>query len=895
MKLTSQSRLIAAIFALIALIASVVSAAPAQAALPDTVNVTIHYARSASDYEGWGVFLWKNMNTGNDAGSGLTTDPTFTSTDSYGAIAQFTVTGLTGFDSLGFIIRQNNAWASVDRDQKAWKNGGDRFISTFTNGSAEIWLIQGDEKVYTSSPVVAPVTPAFTKAVINDFAVITVTLNQQFTLTGGSEGFSVTDASGAEQAIASVALPEGKTKSNTLYITMAAELNLSGAYKIHHATYGVADVTVGAVMDSKTFADLYTYNGDDLGNTYTSASTAFRVWAPTATKVTLNTYASADAADASVHEMTKDVNGTWIYTLSGDQNGTIYTYVATVSGEDREAVDPYVRAVTIEGDRGVVVDLSKSNPSNWTATSKPAFSGNATDAFIYETHVRDLSQASDSGIPKAHRGKFLAFTDTNTTTTKTVVNKVTKKRKVVKTKTLSGVAAIKDLGVTHVQLLPIYDFASVTEAAASFNWGYDPKNYNVPEGSYATNPADPYNRITELKSAVQSLHDNGLRVVMDVVYNHVFSAADFSEEQLVPGYFFRSEPDGSMADGTGCGNEVASNRPMVRKFIVDSVKYWAKEYNLDGFRFDLMGILDVTTMNQIRTELNKIDPTILIVGEGWNMGDVLADTEKADQVNALQMPGISMFNDQIRDAIKGSVFDSANKGYVQGSYSRIDGIYAGIVGQIVYDASVSGNWTSDNPGQSLNYVEAHDNLTLWDKLTASVPSAKLATRISMDELAASIAFLSQGLPFMQAGQEFLRTKNGDGNSYNSGDGVNSLRWNRRSAYGSVTNYYKGIIALRAAHKAFRMTTAAEVKANLTFLEASEPVVAYSLNGEAVGDTWSSIVVAHNPKSSSYKLTLPSSGTWQIVVTTGKAGVKTLKSFTGSSVVVPARSTLVLHK
>ena len=893
MKLVRKPRLLVAVIAAITTLISLVGGSAAMAAIPDKITVTVHYHRTAADYDNWGVFTWKNMNTGTD---GASQQYSFTGTDAFGATVTFPVDGMTGYDNLGFILRPGTDWNKADRDTAKWANGGDRFISTFdSQGRAEIWLLQADQKVYSSAPTVSAVTPAISSAVFNDFKKVTVTLNSPMTLAGTTtEGFTVTNAAGVSQTITSVSLPTGKTSSNLVTLNLASAIDLTTSYTIKQTTFGSATVSVGAIMDSQAFADAYTYTGDDLGNTYTSASTKFRVWAPTASAVSLNTYASVSAKTSTALNMTKDVNGTWIYTLQGDQSGTIYTYKATVGGVTREAVDPYVRATTIEGDRGVVVDLAKSNPSNWTPAAKPAFSGNATDAWIYETHVRDLSIASDSGIPAAHKGKFLAFTDWNTTTTQTVTNAKTKKKTTVSTTNPSGVSAIKDLGVTHVQLLPIFDFASVTEAAPSFNWGYDPKNYNVPEGSYATNPSDPYNRINELKQAVQSLHDHGLRVIMDVVYNHVSNADEFSEQQLVPGYFFRTEADGSMANGTGCGNEVASERPMVRKFIVDSVKYWASQYNLDGFRFDLMGILDKTTMNQIRTELNKIDPTILMIGEGWNMGDVLPDAQKGAQINASSMPGIGMFNDQIRDSVKGSVFDSANKGFVQGNFSNIDGIRAGVVGQINYSRAINGAWTASAPGQAVNYVEAHDNLTLYDKLVASVRGASKAKLTSMDELAASITFLSQGVPFQQAGQEFLRTKSGDGNSYNSGDGVNKLQWNQRAANIAVVNYYKGLIALRLGHKAFRMTTADQIKANLTFLQTSDPVVAYSLNGAAVGDSWNSIVVAHNPSASAYTLTLPSSGSWQIVATAGKAGVTTISSVTGSTVSVPAGATLVVH-
>ena len=575
-----------------------------------------------------------------------------------------------------------------------------------------------------------------------------------------------------------------------------------------------------------------------------------------------------------------------------------YVYRAEVGGLFREAVDPYVRATVIEGDRGVVVDLSRTNPAKWTpgAANKPAFSGKPTDAVIYETHVRDLSIDSNSGIPVAHRGKFLAFTDYNTTTTQVVVNKKTKKKTVVKTKNPSGISAIKEMGISHIQFLPIYDYASVVEAKPTFNWGYDPKNFNVPEGSYATKPADPVNRIMELKTMIQSLHDNDIRVIMDVVYNHVWDAGSFSQEQLVPGYFFRRTSSGEYANGTGVGNETASERPMVRKFIVDSVKYWASEYNLDGYRFDLMGIHDITTMQQVRAELNKIDPTIIVLGEGWNMGEMIPDNQKAAQINALSLPGIGMFNDEIRDAIKGSVFDSGDRGWATGKFASISGVKAGIAGNIAFDRFVNGRWTTIDPGQSVNYVEAHDNLSLYDKLKASKRGSTEAQLASFHRLSTSVIMLAQGMPFIQAGQEFLRTKLGDENSYKSSDAVNSLKWNSRATNIVSVNYYKALLAIRKAHPAFRMDTAAAVKANLKFLNVDEPVIAYSLDGKAVGDSWNTIVVAHNPSTSARTITLPSSGDWNVVVTGSRASEATITTLKGvTTVSVPALSTWVAHK
>jgi type I pullulanase len=631
------------------------------------------------------------------------------------------------------------------------------------------------------------------------------------------------------------------------------------------------------IYDSPEFAAKYTYTGNDLGNTYSKTETKMRLWAPTATAVKVVTYAKADtpAAQGVETDMTQDVNGTWVAQVSGDQDGLIYNYRVTVDGNTNEAVDPYVRATTINGARGVVVDLAKTNPANWKKT-KPAFSGKTTDAVIYELHVRDFSMDDSSGIPVAHRGKFLAFTHLNTSTggQKT------------------GLSAIKDLGVTHVELLPFFDFASVDEATPSFNWGYDPQNYNVPEGSYSTDPTKPTARITELKQAIQAMHDQKLRVNMDVVYNHVYNAGAFSQESIVPGYWFRTDESGSLTNGTGVGNDTASERPMVRKFIVDSVKYWATEYNLDGFRFDLMGIHDIQTVNEVTAALKAIDPTIIVIAEGWNMG-TLPDDQKANQVNIAKLNNVSMFNDQIRDGLKGSVFNATDTGWATGKLSAAADIYAGIVGNIDYSAAFLNKWTTTAPGQSVNYVESHDNLSLADKLTASVKGISPAGVAQLSQFATSVAFLAQGVPFMQAGQEFLRSKNGNENSYNADDATNSLKWSTKAKFAATTKYYKGLIALRAAHPAFRMSTTAQVKANLKFLKTTDNVIAYTLNGKAVKDKAKTIVVIHNPNPGASIVTLPNKKKWAIVVKGGVAGTKTIESITAGKVSVAGQTTMVL--
>ena len=631
------------------------------------------------------------------------------------------------------------------------------------------------------------------------------------------------------------------------------------------------------LYDSPEFAAKYTYTGNDLGNTYTKTETKMRVWAPTATAVKVVTYAKATStlAEGVETEMTQDVNGTWVAKISGDQDGLIYNYRVTVDGVTNEAVDPYVRATTINGARGVVVDLAKTNPANWKKT-KPAFSGKTTDAVIYELHVRDFSIDASSGIPAAHKGKFLAFTNLNTSFNGQK----------------TGISAIKDLGVTHVELLPFFDFASVDEASPGFNWGYDPQNYNVPEGSYSSDPTKPTARITELKQAIQAMHDLKLRVNMDVVYNHVYNAGAFSQESIVPGYWFRTDETGSLTNGTGVGNDTASERPMVRKFIVDSVKYWATEYNLDGFRFDLMGIHDIQTVNEITAALKAIDPTIIVIAEGWNMG-TLPDDQKANQINIAKLNNVAMFNDQIRDGLKGSVFNATDTGWATGKISAAADVLAGIVGNTDYSAAFLTKWTTTAPGQSVNYVESHDNLSLADKLTASVKGVTPAGVAQLSQFASSVAFLAQGVPFLQAGQEFLRSKNGNENSYNADDATNSLKWSTKVKYAATTKYYQGLFALRAAHPAFRMSTTAQVKANLKFLKTTNDVIAYSLNGKAVKDKANTIVVIHNPNPGATVVTLPNAKKWAIVVKGGVAGTKTIESITAGKVSVAGQTTMVL--
>ena len=895
-------RFISILSSIIVSIGLVASTGLSAQAMPDKVKLTVHYNRTAGDYDTWNVYLWKNVDGNGDKEVSPTGFP-FATSDDFGMIATADVDAMTGFKDIGFIIRKG-AWVKKEGGACGPTKNGDRFASFDDSGVTEIWIVQDDCTIYTSAPKTEAPDPAVNSASIDDLNKITVSLNQKLTLTGsGNQGFTV---SGGRTVTSVTALNGTSTSASLLQLTLDANITFGTTYTVTHTganastTFGSKVASVGKVMNSDGFNAAFNYSGNDLGATYSSSQTTFKVWAPTASAVSLVTYASASSpsAQGTISAMDKSAKGTWEVTLSGNKAGMIYGYRVTRNGETIDAIDPYARASTVNGARAVVLDLNTTNPIDWATQAKPAFSGKSVDASFYELHVRDFSNDVSSGIPAAHKNKFLALTDNNTSYSwaVTTTDSKTKKKKTVQYTTKTGVAAIKDLGVTHVQLLPIYDFASGgDETDPTFNWGYDPDNYNVPEGQYSTDPTNPSNRISELKKAVQNLHANGLRVIMDVVYNHVASASSFSFEQIVPGYFFRTDDTGTLLNGTGCGNEVASERPMVRKFIVDSVKYWASEYKLDGFRFDLMGILDVTTMQQVRAALTAIDPTILVIGEGWNMGG-LPEGDRASQVNIGSLNGISAFNDQIRDGIKGSVFNASEQGWATGNAGRKNDVMAGITGNVAFSALVSPNWITNDPGQSVNYVEAHDNLTLADKLFASYGSTA-TTRSKLQRFATSIVVLSQGLPFIHAGQEFERSKNGDDNSYNSGDAPNSLKYKLRVTNAPTLGYVKGLLALRKAHPAFRMSTTAQIKSGLSFFGSNSKVISYKLAGAGVSDNWSNIVVIHNSSKVVQTVTLPGAkATWKVVVKGDKAGVATLETLkSASKVSVAPQSTLVLQK
>ncbi|MCL2761639.1 MAG: type I pullulanase [Treponema sp.] len=627
--------------------------------------------------------------------------------------------------------------------------------------------------------------------------------------------------------------------------------------------------------------DLY-YDGNDLGLSYSAAECLFKVWVPTAAYVSVALYDDAGEYDAAgmvtsqetgkLHPMKKDPHtGVWSTIIKGELAGRYYLYRAEFAdGTKTWAADPYAKAVSANGQRMAIIDLAKTNPPGWREKPKPPFAaGQWQDAIIYELHVRDFSIDAASGMN--HKGKYLAFTERGTTTKGGVP---------------SGVDHLVALGITHVHLLPIYDFSSINEFAANaYNWGYDPMHYNVPEGSYATDPTNPAARIIECKQMIQALHDAGIRVIMDVVYNHTHHTGTWPFDSLVPGYYYRMTDAGGYANGSGCGNEVASERPMVRKFIIDSCRYWVNEYNIDGFRFDLMGLIDTGTMRQLTKELRAIDPTLIIYGEPWQAGGSVLPKALQTITGAQKGLGFAVFNDRFRTAIKGGSDDNS-RGFASGGTAKEKGIVHGVMGSI--------NDFTEQANESVNYVTAHDNLNLWDKFAHSLGKNSAVKSVL---LANGIILTSQGIPFFQAGDEFLRSKFGNHNSYKSPDHVNKIRWKNAGRYREIVDYYAGLIRLRKEHPAFRQTSRADIERTMKMLSAQDMGVSFILTdaGTASAASWRTIFVAYNGSLSPHTFTLPASvPVWQQVVDARRAGTETLAKVSGS-ITLPPLSMAVLRE
>lgn len=634
-----------------------------------------------------------------------------------------------------------------------------------------------------------------------------------------------------------------------------------------------------------------TYYKGNLGATYSAKETTFKLWSPLAQDVKVCIYTKGTDGEEGAQMISKtsmklvEKYGTWVLTLKGDYKNKYYTYLVTVDGKTNEVVDPYAKAVGANGDRGMVVDLDSTDPEGWENDSFERVSS-ATDAVIWEVNVRDFSASETSGVSEQNRGKFLAFTEEGT-----VVDSV-------EGALPSCIDYLKELGVNYVQINPFYDFQSIDETDTvnpQYNWGYDPKNYNVPEGSYSSDPYDGNVRITECKQMIQALHNAGIGVIMDVVYNHTYLSQESWFNLIVPYYYYRVDSDGNWSNGSGCGNDTASERIMFREFMKNSVVYWAEEYHIDGFRFDLMGLHDVDTMNYIRTSLDALPDggKIIMYGEAWSLEtDCDSDVVLATQDNLSKLSTrIGAFNDTFRDGLKGNVFDSEDTGFVQ-SGSNKSKVKAGIEGM-----STAGTWGTPSR-QCINYASCHDNLSLYDKLVASVypDDGDYRTRredlVAMNKLSAAITLTSQGVPFMMAGEEMARSKDGDENSYKSPVEVNQIDWNDINKYADLNEYYKGLIDIRQTVDLLR-DSSGDVADSISYIkDLDDGVIAYTIKGS--GNT-KAFAAVFNGSDKSTTVTLPSglALTWVVMADDTNAGVMNLGEITDSKVTVKPHSSAIL--
>lgn len=637
------------------------------------------------------------------------------------------------------------------------------------------------------------------------------------------------------------------------------------------------------------FDDYPAYTGADLGLTYHPEFSQFKIWSPAASKVTLQLYAEgAGGQPLEILDMERAGHGVWELKVVKDLVGQFYTYRITTDSLLNETQGIYARAVGVNGVRAAIIDPETTNPEGWEHDTRPSLR-QPNDVILYEMHVRDFTAGPESGSTKP--GKYSGVTESGTKNSRGQA---------------TGVDHLHEMGITHVHLLPVFDHQSIDETRLDqpqYNWGYDPKNFNVPEGSFSSDPYNPAIRIFEFKKMVMDLHANGIRVIMDVVYNHTGETNGSAFNLEVPGYYYRHDAAGKWSNATACGNETASERIMMRKYMIESCKYWVNEYHVDGFRFDLMGVHDIQTMNLLSEELHNIEPTLYLYGEGWTAGaSPLPDSLRALKANTSKLTNIGAFSDDLRDGVKGSVFEDLGKGFVNGGEGTEESIKFGIVAatqhpQVNYQKVNYSKvpWAAE-PSQCINYVSCHDNHTLFDKLLLT-GEGKINERdlVKMDKLANAIVLTSQGVPFLHAGEEMLRTKHGEHNSFNKPDSINQIDWSRKWKHADVTSYYRDLITLRKSHPAFRMRTAEMIRSHLKFLEPSQPrVVAYAIDAKAAGDEWNEIIVIFNANRNATRMEVPT-GSWKVAASGEKIALRNQETVKGGTITIAELSTTILFR
>ena len=836
--------------------------------LQKQITVKLHYLRPDGDYAGWNAWMWTLKKGGKQYE--LVKEGTE-------QVASITVDGYTT-SSVSFILRKGS-WEEQEFNERRID------VSTVAAGTVHYYIKSGEYEGKLALDDDAVLTNKVLAAEFDyDSGKIRVQTSMK-AIDPEADAFTLIHNDGTAVPVSEITGDDGHYE-----LTLDRQPSLTNLYQYRLRFRGY-DYTIqaGTVYASKRFAAEFTYTGKDLGANWTANATTFKVWAPTAENVQVALYAGGtEGCDDRIETipMTRSVNGVWVAAANGNRNGQYYTYLVKRGGEEVEAVDPYARTTGVNGKRGMVIDLASTNPKGWDKDENPNPLKSYTDAVLYELHVRDFSIDESSGVSPAHRGKYLAFTESGTTTPNGIP---------------TGVDYLKGLGITHLHLLPVYDYGSVDESRLDepqFNWGYDPVNYNTPEGSYATDPYHGEVRVKEFKQMVKALHDNGISVVMDVVYNHVFEAGSFCFNQIVPGYFSRSLPDGSHSNGSGCGNDTASERAMVRKFIVESIVYWKEQYHIDGFRFDLVGLLDGTTINALVDAVHEKYPDVIFYGEGWTMDTAVEPGNfMATQPNACRTPEFAYFSDNIRNLLAGD--NGRTKGFASGLTGKEDELFHCFTGDTPW---------CPKPTQTVNYVSCHDNYTLMDKIITSCGEGDRKALVRMSRLAAAIYMTAQGIPFIHAGEEWLREKvdeNGKRveNSYNASDYVNKLRWNllEKKENAQTVAYYKGLIELRKAHAALRLTTKEDVAANVDYRWITNELVLFNIKGKGSvkGEVSDGIVVIFNATKSAKTVDLYAAGVargqWEVRVNGEEAGLKRLDTVLDGKVQIAPISAMVLTK
>ncbi len=824
----------------------------------EQIDLTVHYHRYNSDYAGWGLHLWGAVQEsgGTFVIDGQTYDwqnaLPFSDDDSYGKVVTFPVDDTT---PLGFIVHKG--------DEKDPPNL-DRNFNDYDQ-THEIWLLQGIADIFYSEPSVEiRVKSAFSDG-INTINIV---------MTGAIDNYQNRFEIYKNNVLENT---DSITETgSTISVILSNSIDITQVYKVYDS-----EVQDTIFVQHHFPEDQYVYDGNDLGFTYSANSTQFKLWSPTASEVNVLLYStpSDNSEEPQSYPMVRENDGVFVTNVDGELNGKYYLYQITMYGETYTTPDPYSKGVSTNTKRSMIFDDAITNPDDWQSDSSPVLE-NLTDAIIYEFHIRDLTINDTWNGTEANRGKYLGVAETGTS-----YNNIA-----------TGIDHISDLGVNCVQIQPFYDFGSVDETnSLSRNWGYDPMLYNTPEGSYSSN-SDDISRIIETKSMIKAFHDKGIKVIMDVVYNHTFHTGHNSAfDSAVPNYYYIMNDDGEYENWTGCGNTIDTDKPMVQNFILQSVKYWVNEYHVDGFRFDLMGLINTNLMESVVDSLKEIKPDILVYGEPWGGWGAPIMTGKGDQ----RSKGFGCFNDNIRNAIRGDT-DGTNRGYAMGKTSSWNAVKKGVMGSI--------NDFTDFPSETINYISAHDNYTWWDKLKRTVTGLPDDALIRMDKLGNGIILTSQGIPFLHAGVEFLRTKRAPGateeqvrNSYNANDEVNKLDWARLADNIEVNNYYKGLIQLRKSHKEFRLDTAEEITNHLHFENNNmNGVMLYTIDDVTPDDNWGDILVAYNPTGSTQHPILPA-GEWNEVVNSEQAGIDVISHFNSSSggfecsFEMPAYSMVVMYK